>query len=65
MTSDMINSSKDSKDNKHSNINFTLPHLYRSEKEKSTCGEYSVIIRKLNIAMHRHLKMDREFYFEP
>ncbi len=33
--------------------NITVPHIYQSIKEKKTCGEYSLIIRKLNIAISR------------
>jgi hypothetical protein len=45
---------------------MTLPHIYQSIKEKKTCGEYSVTIRKLNIAMQRMLPgYQKDFYFEP
>ncbi len=51
--------------NERSN-NMTLPHIYQSIKEKKTCGEYSVTIRKLNIAMQRMLPgYQKDFYFEP
>ncbi len=47
-------------------MNNTLPHIYQSVKEKATCGEYSIIIRKLNIAMQRVFPSDqKDFYFEP
>jgi len=62
ISSDMLHSSKDQKPN----TNATLPHIYQSVKERKTCGEYSVIIRKLNVAMQRIiLPQDKEFYFEP
>ncbi len=53
------------KDDKNE-MNMTLPHIYQSAKEKNTCGEYSIIIRKLNIAMQRLFPSDqKDFYFEP
>ena len=58
----MLHPSNDFKNN----INMTLPHIYRSSKEKKTCREYSVVIRKLNIAMQRIFPIDqKDFYFEP
>jgi glutathionyl-hydroquinone reductase len=51
------------KDTDKPHLNMTLPHLYQSEKEKTTCGEYSIIIRKLNIALNKYKSND--FYFEP
>jgi glutathionyl-hydroquinone reductase len=46
--------------------NATLPHIYQSTKEKKTCGEYSLVIRKLNIAMQRIIPTEQtDFYFEP
>jgi hypothetical protein len=58
----MFHSSKEHK----SSINMTLPHIFQSSREKNTCGEYSVIIRKLNIAMQRNLHIGQQnFYFEP
>lgn len=41
----------------------TLPHIYMSEREKQTCDEYTIKIRKLNIAIS--LKSVKDFYFEP
>jgi len=60
MTSDMLPTSKE-----HKNVNMTLPHIYQSNKEKKTCGEYAFIIRKLNIAMHKVFQSEFDFYFEP
>ena len=60
----MVHSSKINKIT-HSNSTEALPHIYRSSKDKMTCGEYSIIIRKLNIAMQRIIKSDQDFYFEP
>lgn len=61
----MVQTSKDHKQN-NQNLNMTLPHIYQSSKEKKTCGEYSVTIRKLNIAMQRIIQNDmHDFYFEP
>jgi hypothetical protein len=58
----MVQTSKEHK----TNATLALPHIYQSNKEKKTCGEYSIIIRKLNIAMQRIFPTDqKEFYFEP
>ena len=41
---------------------LTLPHIYQSQKEKQTCGEYTISIRKLNIALSIPYPNS---YFEP
>lgn len=52
-----------SDENKNTTISTKMPHIFMSSKEKKTCGEYSLIIRKLNIAMSRQISSN--FYFEP
>jgi hypothetical protein len=64
LSSDMMHTTKDHKSN--STAMEALPHIYQSVKEKKTCGEYSIVIRKLNIAMQRIIPVDqKDFYFEP
>jgi hypothetical protein len=59
----MVHTSKDKLNN---STTATLPHIYQSVKEKKTCGEYAMYIRKLNIAMQRIIPLDqKDFYFEP
>ena len=65
---DILQSSKDEDDinsKSKNNSKLTLPHVYMSSKQKDTCGEYSVIVRKLNIAMNRVIPLNGDFYFEP
>lgn len=59
LPNDLAETSKESKNASNS----ILPHVYMSDKEKETCGEYSLIIRKLNIAINKNPNND--FYFEP
>ena len=60
----MMHTSKDNKQN--TTAIEALPHIYQSIKEKKTCNDYSLVIRKLNIAMQRIIPVDQtDFYFEP
>ena len=47
---------------KSNHTSSTLPHIYQSQKDKQTCGEYSLSIRKLNIALSTPKPSS---YFEP